>query len=287
MEFQYSRLLNHTSCRSLNCLRAVKINDFMQASHNEPFPGAASDTPNPFFYWLPVVDDDLVVAPLSQLFDQGRFVRVPMLVGDTTNEGTYFGYNASTETEASNFIKNNFPGLTKENLQEIHDFYPKLAPLPDHNAWFPTAAATYGDSTFTCPASLMAENVARYLSPDKIWDYRFNVLDPDNVKSGLGVPHAFESTAIFGAGMAGFPAQSYLGSNAPIIPVTMNYYISFIRSLDPNPHRAKGTPQWNAWGDSTGKRMRLETNDTAMEEVPVDLIKKCALWRGLAPELEQ
>lgn len=287
MEFQYERLLNQTKCTDLACLRRLDINTFQQSTRTQALLGAASNNPLPLWYWLPVVDDDLVVGQFYDMFDQGRFIRVPLLVGDDTNEGSYFGFNANTEDEVSVFLKNNYPHLTHEQLQEIRDLYPKMEPEPKHNAWFPTASAAYGDCTFTCPGNYLSTSMARYLDPSRVWNYRFNVIDPDNVANGLGVPHAFEMTAVLGVGNVGYSAPSYSGINAAIIPVTMAYYISFVRTLNPNTLRHAGSPTWDAFGDGTGKRLKLQTNQTAMEVVPESQVRQCALWRSLAPELEQ
>jgi carboxylesterase type B len=284
VEFQYSRLLHNTSCSSLGCLRELDQSTLLAAAPNSAFPESEPGDPTPLWYWLPVIDGDLVKDHMYKLFRQGKFRRVSTLVGDDTNEGTYFGYNAKSEAEVLSFMRANYPCLNDSQLSSIAKLYPLMDPLPKHNAYFPSAAAAYGDSTFTCPGNMIAESLAQYLGPKRVWNYRYNVLDPANVANGLGAPHTFETSAIFGPGFAGQIDNSYYTTNAGIVPVTMAYFLSFVRFLDPNTARYEGAPVWMPWGAGMekGERLRLQTNDTAMESVTGELVEKCMLWKRLA-----
>ncbi|KAH7125970.1 triacylglycerol lipase [Dactylonectria macrodidyma] len=283
-EFQFERLVEATNCteqdHALECLRDIPVADLIAAANVTPYPGA-SDLPLPHFYWLPVIDGDFIQDHLFSLFDQGKFVNLPSLVTHTTNEGSNYGYNANNTSEVLVFLRNNYPKLTSDNLDDISELYPLDDPLPKHNAYFPSASAAYGDRTFICGGNQAAASIAQHLSPTHVWNYRFNVQDPSSVAAGLGVPHAFDMTAILGVGYAGSAASSYKTTNAAIIPATMHYWISFVRALNPNTYRLSGTPLWEAWGTGTGKRLKLETNNTAMESVPSLSSERCALWKAI------
>ncbi|KAM6485764.1 alpha/beta-hydrolase [Trichoderma sp. SZMC 28011] len=283
MEFQYHQLLSNTNCSSLNCLRDLDTQALLNAAPNAPFIGAASDNPLPLWYWLPVIDGDLITDHLYNHFERGTFIRVPVLVGDDTNEGTYFAFNATNPSQVSTFLKNNYPHLQDSQLKSIIHAYPlDLEPrLPKHAAYFPSAEAAYGESTFTCPGNTVAASVARFFDPRRVWNYHYNVLDPDNVANGLGVPHTFETSAIFGPGYSDSAAASYYTTNAAIVPVTMHYFLSFVTKLNPNAAKYHSAPNWDPWGQGTGQRIRLQTNNTAMEPVPFDQIARCNLWKSL------
>ncbi|KAM0453628.1 hypothetical protein ACHAPV_008962 [Trichoderma viride] len=280
MEFQYQQLLANANCSSLDCLRGLDTQTLISASPNAPFTGAASNNPLPLWYWLPVIDGDLITDHLYDNFERGHFIRVPVLVGDDTDEGSYFGYNASTADQVQVFIKNNYPLLQDAQLNAISQAYPLAAPMAQHAAYFPSAQAAYGESTFTCPGNTVAASVARHFDPRRVWNYHYNVLDPDNLASGLGVPHTIETSAIFGLGYAGGAPASYYTTNAAIVPVTMHYFISFVTKLNPNTAKYASAPNWDPWGQGTGQRIRLQTNDTAMEPVPSDQIARCNLWQS-------
>ncbi|KKO98572.1 carboxylesterase [Trichoderma harzianum] len=281
MEFQYHQLLSNTNCSSLDCLRGLDTQALLNAAPNAPFIGAASDNPLPLWYWLPVIDGDLITDHLYNHFERGNFIRVPVLVGDDTNEGTYFAFNATNPSQVSTFLKNNYPYLQDPQLKSIIHAYPLEPPLPKHAAYFPSAEAAYGESTFTCPGNTVAASVARFFDPRRVWNYHYNVLDPDNVANGLGVPHTFETSAIFGPGYSDTAAASYYTTNAAIVPVTMHYFLSFVTKLNPNVAKYHSAPNWDPWGQGTGQRIRLQTNNTAMEPVPFDQIARCSLWKSL------
>jgi carboxylesterase type B len=64
------------------------------------------------------------------------------------------------------------------------------------------------------------------------WNYLWNVSDPTQVASGLGVPHTVEVNAIFGPTNVGggAPASYNVGGvNAAIVPQVQAYWTSFIR----------------------------------------------------------
>ncbi|KAI9042436.1 uncharacterized protein KD926_005514 [Aspergillus affinis] len=287
-EWQFDRFVIDAGCvnapDALACLRSIDINQLQAANVASAFPNTTA-TPLVRWYFLPVVDNDLVVDRLYALFERGRFIKVPVMVGDDTDEGSYFAFNASTKTEVSQFLRNYYPDLEKRQLETINSVYEKSATLPYHAPFFSAASAAYGDATFVCPGNHIAASIARYLSPAHVWNYRVNVQDPPSLAEGLGVPHTIEVPAIFGPGYTG-QGSYYETVNAAVVPVIMNYWVSFVRSLDPNPHRYHHAPEWHSWGSAAGIRMRLQTNNTAMERVPPDATRKCEFWHNLAPAMQ-
>jgi carboxylesterase type B len=288
-EFQYERFAQDVGCggvdNTLACLRSVDITTIINYDVDKPFPGG-SDSPTPLWYFLPVVDGTLITDRLYNLFLQNKFIHVPLMVTDDTNEGTPFGYNASSPEEVAQFMKNNYPGLSDEELKEINEAYPLTDPLPKHAAYFPSAAQAYGESTFTCPGNHMASMMARYFSSYKVWNYRFNVHDPAETANGMGVPHVFELPAIFGLGDTNQASESFANVNAKIVPITMNYYLSFIKTLDPNVYKYEEAPVWKTWGIGYGQRLKIQTGSTEMEPVPQDQLDRCTRWRGLSKSME-
>ena len=107
---------------------------------------------------------------------------------------------------------------------------------------------------------------------------------------GLEVWHGSDLIAVFGPDHSGpppFPIEdfgsSYTagGENAAIVPVLQHYYFSFIKHLDPNLERFEGSPQWENWDTASGQRLKIQTNDTVMEEVPSGQVERCQMWREL------
>ncbi|KAJ5767797.1 hypothetical protein N7533_000380 [Penicillium manginii] len=289
MEFQYKRFAKQLDCDSsddvLSCLRSADIDSIQKYDVVSPFPNGG-DTPAPLWYFLPVYDGGIVSDYLYSSFKQGKIIHVPLIVTDETNEGTYFGYNATSADEVSQFMKNNYPKLNDTQLNAINKAYPLMDPLPKHAAYFPSAAAAYGDSTFTCPGNMMTASMSKHFSFEKVWNYRFNVQDQTEISEGKGVPHVFDLAAIFGLGQTNAPSLSFANTNSQIVPITMDYYLSFIKTLNPNTLRNQDAPEWDNWGNGTGQRLKLQTNKTEMEMVPQLQIERCAMWKSFSDILE-
>ncbi|ROW18363.1 hypothetical protein VPNG_00195 [Cytospora leucostoma] len=308
LEYQFDRLANGTGCASapdqLACLRSLGTGALQAQNVPSPFPGRTA-APLPSFYWTPCVDGDLVRDLPYNLFAQGRFISgVPLLFGNDNDEGSYFAANASTSADMANFLRNNYPLLTGNDTDAVVDMYPpgEQAAAARHAPWFPPTSAAYGEATFICPAMSILDAYDKTSDGNddddegdtKLWSYRYNVRDDGNIAAGLGVPHLWESYAVFGpaslgGGGAGAP-ESYLTYDAPVVPVVMGYFLSFVRARDPNALRAPGAPVWGGWGGSgggNGSRIVLETNDTRMEEVGAAQAARCAFWAGLAPRTQQ
>ncbi|KAF2176810.1 alpha/beta-hydrolase [Zopfia rhizophila CBS 207.26] len=287
-ELQFDRFVNDTGCAeaadAMGCLRSKDI-DTIQAA-NVPSPSLRTSEYS-LWYFLPCIDDDFSRDHLYSLFQQGKFVKVPVMVAGDTDEGSFFAPNASSPAEVSTFLRTYYPKLTDSDLEAINNVYPLMPPLPLHAAYFPSASAAYGDATFTCGGLLLSESVAHYVSPNEIWNYRYNVQEPASVAAGLGVPHTSETPAIFGVGYAGGVGTSLETTNAGIVPVVMDYYISFVKTLDPNSLKNSVAPHWGSFGHGNGKRLKIETNDTRMEIIPQRLKQRCKLWWNLARTMEQ
>lgn len=188
----------------------------------------------------------------------------------------------------------NYPHLSSANTDAINAQYHLMPALPEHAAYYPSAAAAYGETTFTCVGNYISSVYATHVSPSKVWNYRYNVQMDYYTAAGMGVPHTIESEAIFGVGDVndGATAEAetgYTTYNAEIIPVVMNYFISFIRDLNPNRYKYETAPQWENFGHGKngGNRLKFQTNATAMELIPQDQVSRCEFWRGLAKIMEQ
>lgn len=287
MEFQYQQLVNETGCLSSNdslaCLRSLNTSAFVPFDVEGTFPGASAVAR---WYWLPVKDGDLIRDDKWNMFDRGEFVKVPLLVATDNNEGSGFVPNASTSSNVTTFFKNNYPNLNDTQLQAIIDAYPLMSPLPRHAAWYPSVSAAYGDATFLCPANSMANSMASYFCPDEVWQYRCYITTAANIANGVGTPHTMEMPAILGTSLRSSVDSTWFNENAPSVPIVMHYYISFIKALDPNKYKYETAPTWESWGSGAGRRLHLETNATAMEDVPKNMTEDCSLWDDLSDSME-
>ncbi|RHZ57485.1 putative carboxylesterase [Aspergillus thermomutatus] len=282
-EVLYHRLLKVVGCSTLACLRSADASAIQKANLSSPDEGSISYPSGLGKFW-PVIDGDLVRDRLYALFEQGKFIRLPLMVGSDTDEGSSFAYNATSPTEVSLFLRSLYPHLSPEQTQAINDAYPKTDPVPQHAEYFPSASAAFGDATIICPGVHISGSMASQDGYERVWNYRYNVQDPGRIAAGLGVTHTFDLQAIFGLDYGGSVSSSMRDINAAIIAIVMNYYISFIRTLDPNLLKADGAPFWRSWG--AGERLKIQTNATMMESISEVQQNRCDLWKRLAPVLE-
>lgn len=270
----------------LACLREIDISKILKFDQSAP-PPPGVPMPLPSLWFQPLIDGDFIRGPQLDAFEAGKFMKVPVMVGDATNEGNSLSPNVSALEEVRAMVQMVATGLSEDQVNRVIDAYNDPRPLPMHGPYFSVAADIVGEFGFICPGNLISTEVAKHVSPAKIWNYRWNTTEQSQVDMGLEAWHTSDLTAVFGPGHAGpapFPienfGESYLpgGENAGIVPVIQHYYFSFIKHLDPNVERLEGSPIWENWGTETGQRLRIQTNDTAMEDVPSDQVERCGMW---------
>jgi carboxylesterase type B len=275
-QYQYDELVIRTACSNtttgdtLSCLRSLTTAELQKVNINTPFPGAPVP---PLYQYGPTIDNDLVPDYTYNLFTEGKFIKVPTIFGDDTNGGATFCPSSTANlTQSNNFLRDQFPALTLGEIWELNKLYEQTdLRFVDTGDYYRQCSNVYGDMRYTCPGLYLAKLYTK--AGEGSWAYRYNVEDPDQVAAGLGVPHTVEVNAIWGPQyVTGTPPASYNevnGSNRFIIPVIQGYWTSFIRSLDPNKYRYPGTPVWEEWTtcDDCWRRLKFQTNATAMEEV--------------------
>ena len=119
-----------------------------------------------------------------------------------------------------------------------------------------------------------------------VWNYRYNVLDPTQAAEGLGVPHTVEVAAIWGPKYVSAP-KSYYTTNKNIVPVIQGYWLSFIRTYDPNTLRHQGTPEWTRWEVGKNNRIMLTANSTAMETLGHAQLERCNFLSEISVSIKQ
>lgn len=291
-QYQYDDLVRRTNCAgndTLACLRKLDITTLQTNNILTRFPNTSAD---PLFAYNPTLDHDFIQDYTLHLFSSGKFVKLPAIYGDVSNEGTVFVPRAAgNNIDTSNaWLQAQFPLLNATQLSTLQSLYPpgtQNYPKIGSNVgkyWRSTTTA-YGDLRYLCPGFFVNNATAHYTSKDPAagnWNYHYNVTDPSNVDAGMGTPHIAEQSAIW----ASPNPPSYRTTNLPIVPLMQGYWVSFIRSFDPNKYRAPGAPTWDQWGKEDhmgGNRLLVQNpgpggnvNTTSTENVDGPLRVKCA-----------
>ncbi|KAI0810878.1 triacylglycerol lipase [Irpex lacteus] len=286
-QFAYDAFVERTGCTNatdtLACLRALDSESLQKASIAIPLPGR-NNTPN--FLYGAVVDGDLIPDIPFNLFTQGRFVNVPTIFGDDTNEGTIFTPTSlNSSSDMDNFLLDNWNLLNQSSLDQINAFYPVSDQFPNHGEFYFNAALAYGELRYNCFGILASNSTRKFNSPKTSWLYHYNVQDPTQVANGLGVPHTVESVAIWGPNSGITAPASYSTTNKNIFPIMQGYWTSFIRTFNPNNHRAPGTPEWVPFDGE--RRILLETNTTRIEVIDPAQKEHCEFFWSIAQGIRQ
>ena len=312
-QYQYNNLVIHTGCMdstdTLTCLRSLSAVELQTVNINFPSPGAQQP---PLYMYSPVLDYDFVTDYTYAAYAKGNFIKLPAIYGDDTNEGTVFvPPNTNNLSQTSTFIQSQWASISLQQLGTINALYPNPGlTFPNSGPFWRQASNAYGEIRYICPGIFISSVYANlssgtatttnytssyHLRPRQyppppsagppIWNYHYNVIDPAQAASGLGVPHTVEINAIWGP-TSSSPA-SYNTTNAAIIPVIQGYWTSFIRSFSPNTYRAAGTPVWEEFTWAGMERLLFETNATRMETVDEGQRGRCEYLWGIAADLRQ
>ncbi|KAK5144433.1 hypothetical protein LTR04_001558 [Oleoguttula sp. CCFEE 6159] len=291
LEWQFTDFANAAGCSSgdqVACLRSKDSATLQTANSAFPYPGKSAA---PLFEYSPCIDGSLLTDYPYKLFEEGKVVHVPIIFGNDETEGSYFAVNASSPEDISTFFMNNYPKLSASDTNAINSQYPlsQYPPAPQHNQCFNAASYAYGETTFNCPGLLVTRTYTQYMQAATTWSYRYNVLDPANAAAGLGTPHTFEVPAVWGtdSNAGGNGSSAYQTTNRPDVPLVMDYWVSFVRSLNPNTYKEPASPQWDVFGQEQ-RRLLIEGGGRAsMESVDAGQKGRCAFWEGLSVTMEQ
>jgi acetylcholinesterase len=87
LEWQFNDYVTAVGCSGksdeLACLRAADVSALQDASVATPYPNR---TATPLFGFTPTIDGDFIQDYPYLLFEQGKFIQVPIMFGDDTDE---------------------------------------------------------------------------------------------------------------------------------------------------------------------------------------------------------
>lgn len=292
-QWEYDNLVIRAGCTgasdTLACLRSLTTAEFQVVNIQTAYPGAQYAA---LYMYGPTLDGDLIPDYTYHLFEQGKFIRVPSIFGDVTNEGTIFVYNTTnTIGDSDSFIQAQFPYITLEQLATINSMYPvtndSFPATPTAGKYWRQGSNAYGEIRYICPGIYISGALVQ-AGVTESWNYHYNVEDPEQVAEGLGVPHTVEINAIWGPQyVSGQAPVSYFSTNAGVVPVMQGYWSSFIRTFNPNTYRYSGSAEWGTWAKQGYQRVLIQGNGTAMETVSADQQARCAYLSSIGLQLRQ
>ncbi|KAJ7167890.1 sterol esterase [Mycena filopes] len=239
---------NCTSARdTLDCLRNVPLESIMATvNKTENFLSFRSLD----YVWRPYIDGDVVERAPVVSVAEGLYANIPIVSGNTDDEGTLFSLstlNITTDAEFLGYIRSiTLPKVTEEQVAEIGRLYPSDpalgAPFNTGSAnqlspEYKRLAAFQGDLDFTGPRRFFFEHASR---TQATWSWLSKL---DKNASELGSLHGSDGPVWF----TNTTALQTLGMDA---------LANFVNTLDPNRpavgSAAKLTVAWPQWKTGTG-----------------------------------
>ncbi|KAI4150994.1 MAG: hypothetical protein LQ340_003768 [Diploschistes diacapsis] len=285
-QFQYDSLVNKTGCGNaadtLACLRGLPYEELLSDGGFIPYPGNQGP---PVYGYNPVIDGELIVDLPVNMLANGDFIKVPTVFGDDSNEGTIFTPRYfKTQDQSTTFMKDNFPSLTDNQLNEYTTMYTfNDTAQPDY--WL-KASWAYGETRYVCPGIHMSSLITNH-SNANVWNWRYNIATPAQQASLNLVSHGSELPAIWGPQYQGpsGPAKMLETNATNTVAAMQGYWVSFIKTMDPNKLKPDLAPTWDAWNGSN--RILFDFNGTSMETIDAGQMQRCGYISQLMAQLQQ
>ncbi|KAL0578987.1 hypothetical protein V5O48_003027 [Marasmius crinis-equi] len=255
----------------LACLRTASVSALAMAQDSARLFNGSYRSFNP------VVDGKVIVGHATTLISQGKFRKVPMMVGATSNETSGGGTDIAATLHAT------YPALSDEDVQDILAAYP----LSDFVSAEDRSRVVSGENALICAREIFG---AAFANAPAAWTYRYNQPNPTTADVVQGTAHAAENWMMFLGTNTGVNGTTTF---TPMTPVEnafaeelIAYWLSFVRSGDPNTFKLSRSPEWPRYlPDQTPVRIVLQEdpgNSTTrsgnfIEQEPENQARRCAV----------
>lgn len=230
----------------LNCLRSKPTSDFVKKAPNDMFAGGTA--------WSPTVDGSFLPGMPVELIQQGKYTRVPVIIGTTRDELRSYtltipGLGLWSKTTVNGLIKL----LTGDNAPELLAMYD----YKEYRRPIDLAFAFGNQMAFDTPAYLMAQAMA---GNNPVYWYRFDWHDT-RMPHKVGAMHAIDVPFVFGAFKTNTELVKLLASKKtikkamPLGYTMMRYVANFARSGNPN---GEGQPAWPGYNRESKNRLYID-----------------------------
>lgn len=265
----------------MSCMRSASVDTLAIA---QDYLTAAMKGYNSFH---PVVDGKVLTDYPTRLIQNGIFRKVPLIVGATTNE------TDTGDLSLAAHARRYFPSLSDKNIDILQKAYPRSL-FASEDLWRQTLCSDY---SFNCARVLMASEWNK--AGVNAWTYRYDHPDPAH-GPGAGVFHAAENYIVFRGVHVDINGTHAFSQQSP--PETafsheiISYWLSFVRTLDPNTHKLDRAPAWPEYSVKERNRVVLNVAPTGSDyhavsgshveiESEVD-VQRCALITGMVDEMQ-
>ncbi|CZR61563.1 related to triacylglycerol lipase V precursor [Phialocephala subalpina] len=278
----YDKIANATNCSSaadsLDCLRKVPTNVLNNVLNSSVTTGAS---------WGPQIDGDFLQESGTTQVLEGKFVKVPFLMGRNHDEGTSFATKGINTTEQflADVMSAGPDNATAMTIAALYPDIPTIGipgtlvgrPPPSQASlgvqWKRSAAYT-GDLRQHAPRRLTTQAWAKYNAT--AYSYHFNVWT-NGFDATLGSNHftevAFVFNNIYGNGynnsVAADPFENKPETYVQVAKMMSRMWVSFIVDMDPN-NAGYGCVEWPKYTLYNPRNIVFDANVTNLAYVEPD-----------------
>ncbi|KAF9460347.1 Alpha/Beta hydrolase protein [Collybia nuda] len=228
----------------LACLRSASVSTLARAQEASL---ASTYTATPYKSFQPILDGVIITNHPTPALKAGHYARIPFIIGSTTNETLVGG------PDIPSAWKKFCPGIIDEDVDNLLALYPS----PDFVAEALRQQTAAGDFSIRCTRTIMASEYSKNVPT---WTYRYNQRDPTN--PSLGVEHAAENWLMFLGSTISFNGSVTFTGLTPtensFASELIAYWLSFVRTGNPNTHKLSRSPVWNGYNETLRYRNVLQ-----------------------------
>ncbi|KAI8263393.1 hypothetical protein K4K58_013072 [Colletotrichum sp. SAR11_239] len=277
----YDQFVNATNCsastNTLDFLRSVDADVLLSVFDSDI---TKDDHPNP------VVDGDFIQDLGSKEMQAGHFVRVPLILGTTRDEGTFQHYvvkNINTTDEFLNMVRDD--GLSEDAASEIARLYPDepdqgipatLEGRPGNETglgyqWKRTSAST-GDMIMQAGRRLASQVWAG--NDVDVYSYVYDVLfhahwRQTGSQEQDDIAFLFHNVTLSET-LSPSDQADQKDTFEPLSYLLCSMWISFFHILDPNNHPVNGTNVWPKYNANSPENFVFDVNATDLSRSETD-----------------
>ncbi|WP_221029339.1 carboxylesterase/lipase family protein [Actomonas aquatica] len=202
-------------------------------------------------FW-PICDGQVIVGDQYELYQNGDYNDVDVLIGTNSDEGALFVRGVGVKEHV---------GMVRARWGDLADEALEVYPATDDATALQSVRNVFRDTAFAWPTWAWAR-LQQQTGLSNVYVYFFDQPQPARKvgKSLPGAAHADEINYVFGWVDENFNFD-YTDSDRALSDLMMDYWVNFARTGNPN---AEGLPQWDTFTpDSATSVMHLRGTESA------------------------
>jgi para-nitrobenzyl esterase len=262
----YAQALQEIGCGSgrevLGCLRSARVDSFLRMTVR------------------PTMVQDGVVLPLDpfEAFRQGRFIKVPVLIGSNAKENYLFTARTEADVLKRAIASGDVPGLLKSSFGDraasvLAQYRPESYVTPST-----LIGSALTDRRFACMANLARSGLAAYVP---VYGYQLDIADPvqqQPLMAGSDLPNlSYHTTDLGYVFNNDNDAHGLSGRHAALSRMIVGYWTAFATGGDPNAQGEAATRvPWRRF--TRDEPVVLSISDTPFTKRDFAEEHKCEFW---------